>query len=385
MTEIEEKPKSALRAFLDSETSGGLLLIAASAVALLLSNSPFAASYASVLEWHIGSMSLHMIINDLLMALFFLLVGLEIKREFTDGQLATWEQRRLPIIAAAFGMAAPAFLYVAAIGADPAHMRGWAIPAATDIAFALAVLGLLGPRVPLSLKLFLTTVAIVDDLGAVAIIAIGYTEAISGPAMLTAILVMAAMFLMNRWNIRAISPYLIATAALWYAVHASGVHATVAGVLAAMMMPVKPTPAAPDASDSVLHRVENLISRPVAWLVLPLFGLANAGVALSGTAIADPLVLAIIAGLFFGKQFGVFGAVWLLVHLKWATLPKGASWTHVYGVALLCGIGFTMSLFIGDLAFGDAAHKDAVRIGVLAGSLLSALAGYLVLRFADRN
>jgi Na+:H+ antiporter, NhaA family len=376
------KPRSALRDFLNSEASGGLLLIGAAVLALIAANAPLAPRYFDLLRAQLGAFALQHWINDALMALFFLRVGLEIKREFVDGHLATWPDRTLPIIAAIAGMVVPAVIYLSIVGADPHLARGWAIPAATDIAFAIAVLSLLGSRVPASLKLFLTTVAIVDDMGAVAIIAIAYTKAISGAWLLAALVILAVMFTLNRARIVAVRWYLLGFAMLWFAVLQSGVHATVAGVLAAMMVPVRVTKAAPDAENSTLHRIEHLLHKPVAWIVLPLFGFANAGVTFGNDGVFQTLPLAVGLGLLIGKQAGIFSSVWIAVKLKIATRPAGASWAQVYGVALLCGIGFTMSLFIGTLAFTNGDEIGAVKIGVLTGSLLSALAGWAVLRTA---
>jgi NhaA family Na+:H+ antiporter len=384
MNRILAKPRSALREFLNSEASGGLLLMGAAALAMVIANSPLAEAYFHVQHAYVGPLSVLHWINDALMAVFFLLVGLEIKREFVDGHLATWADRRLPIIAATAGMAVPALVYLAISGGDAALARGWAIPAATDIAFAIGVLALLGSRAPASLKLFLTTVAIVDDMGAVAIIAIGYTENIAGQWLLAALAIMAAMFVMNRAGLTRVWWYAAGFALLWFAVLQSGVHATVAGVLAAMFVPVRVTKAAPDAEDSTLHRMEHALHKPVAWIIVPLFGFTNAGVALGGANALGSLPMAVAMGLFLGKQIGIFGSVWLAVKLKFAVKPAKASWLQIYGVALLCGIGFTMSLFIGGLAFNDPALSDGVKVGVLGGSLLSALAGWGVLRFGGR-
>jgi Na+:H+ antiporter, NhaA family len=379
------KPRSALREFLNSEASGGLLLISAATLALIAANSPLETYYFGWRDLVIGPMSVLHWIDDALMAIFFLLVGLEIKREFVDGHLATWADRRLPVIAAAAGMIFPALIFLGVTNGDTALLRGWAIPAATDIAFAIGVLALLGRSAPTSLKLFLTTVAIVDDMGAVAIIAIAYTASISGPALLAALGVLGAMAVMNRAGVVRPICYYLGFVALWFAVHASGVHATVAGVLAAMFVPVRVTKAAPDAEDSTLHRIEHSLQKPVAWIIVPLFGFANAGVALGGADAFARLPLAIMLGLFLGKQIGIFGSVWIAVKSRIAAKPAGASWTQIYGVALLCGVGFTMSLFIGGLAFGDKSASDAVKVGVLAGSLLSALAGWGVLRLVARR
>jgi Na+:H+ antiporter, NhaA family len=384
---------SALREFLASEAAGGILLMAAAALAMIVANSAFAGDYfhfihavtGPELTPKLGPMTVHLWINDGLMAIFFLLVGLEIKREFVDGHLATWADRRLPIIAAAAGMLVPAIIYLGVAGGDPALVRGWAIPAATDIAFAIGVLALLGSRAPASLKLFLTTVAIVDDMGAVAIIALFYTAKLNLTALAAAAVIWITMIALNRLRVIALWPYLLLASLLWYATLLSGVHATIAGVMAAFAIPFRRTLATPDAQDSPLHRLEHSLAKPVAFLIVPLFGFANAGVSLEGVGIAQvlaPLPLGIALGLFVGKQFAIFSSVWAATKLGFAVRPKDASWTQVYGVALLCGIGFTMSLFIGGLAFTDAAQGDAVKIGVLMGSLLSAIVGALVLYFA---
>lgn len=365
--------------------------MAAAALAMIIANSPLAPLYfgalhhetGPVLSPKLGPMTVHLWINDGLMALFFLVVGLEIKREFLDGHLSTWADRRLPFIAAAGGMIVPALVYLGVAGGDAALLRGWAIPAATDIAFALGLLALLGKRAPTSLKLFLTTVAIVDDVGAVAIIAVFYTESLNLYALAASLVVLGSMFAMNRAGVTHPAWYLAAFVALWYFELLSGVHATVAGVLAAIAIPLKPTPAAPDAADSTLHRMEHGLHPWVAFGVVPVFGFANAGVALSDTMNAfAPLPLAIALGLFVGKQVGVFGSIWLAVRLRLAKRPARAGWAQLYGVSLLCGIGFTMSLFIGGLAFPTQPQADAVKIGVLMGSLLSAVAGLIVLRFS---
>jgi len=385
--------ESALRVFLSSEAAGGILLMLAAALAMLVANSGLSDSYfhfihavtGPELTPKLGPMTVHLWINDGLMAIFFLLVGLEIKREFVDGHLSTWADRRLPIIAAAAGMFFPAAIYLAVAGGDPALLRGWAIPAATDIAFAIGVLAILGSRAPTSLKLFLTTVAIVDDMGAVAIIAVFYTAQLELLMLVAAAGIWLAMMVLNRFRINALWPYLILAALLWYATLLSGVHATIAGVMAAFAIPFHRTIAAPDAKDSPLHRLEHALAKPVAFLIVPLFGFANAGVSLQGvglSSLAAPLPLGIALGLFVGKQLGIFGSVWMTVKLGVAVRPKHASWLQVYGVAMLCGIGFTMSLFIGGLAFTDPAQGDSVKIGVLMGSLVSAILGYLVLRLA---
>ena len=394
MASVDPRPRSAMRAFLASEAVGGLVLMAAAALALVVANGPFAETYrhlvhaetGPVLSPKLGPMTVHLWINDALMAVFFLLVGLEIKRELVDGRLSTWERRRLPLIAAFVGMALPAAIYLTVAGTAEGLAAGWAIPAATDIAFAIGVLALLGSRAPTSLKLFLTSVAIADDMGAVAIIAVAYTASIDTLALGTAAAILLGMYAMGKSGVRALSLYLIAAAALWYAVLLSGVHATVAGVLAAMTIPVVATPGAPDASDSPLHRLEHALSPWVAFAIVPLFGFANAGVSLAGLGLGDllaPLPLGIAAGLFLGKQLGIFAAIWLSVRLGFASRLRGATWLQVYAVAALCGIGFTMSLFIGALAFPQSPELvEEAKIGVLAGSFASALLGYLILRVA---
>ncbi|BAV65096.1 Na+/H+ antiporter NhaA [Sphingobium cloacae] len=374
---------SALRDFLRSEAAGGILLMAAAALAMIVANSPLADGYFHGLHVQVGPMSVLHWINDGLMALFFLLVGLEIKREFVDGHLASWTDRALPAIAAASGMAVPALVFLLFAGSTPGLAKGWAIPAATDIAFAIGVMALLGPRVPASLKLFLTTVAIVDDMGAVAIIALAYSGGISGPALLAAGIVMGIMVILSRAGVKRLWPYLALAFLLWLAVLLSGVHSTIAGVLAAALIPIRVTPGAPDALDSPLHRLEHGLHPWVAYGIIPLFGFANAGVSFAGLGLGDmvaPLPLGIAAGLFLGKQAGVFSALWLCVRSGLASQPAGANWAQIHGVCVLCGIGFTMSLFIGGLAFPDPRLMDEVKIGVLGGSALSALTGYALLR-----
>lgn len=387
---------SALRRFLRGEATGGVVLMAAAVAALVIANIPgrvsdgyfglLATKVGPVLSAGHGPMTVHLWINDGLMAVFFLLVGLEIKREFLDGRLATWERRRMPILAAAAGMIVPALVYLAVTGAAPGTQRGWAIPAATDIAFAIGVLALLGTRAPPALKLFLTTVAIVDDMGAVGIIAIAYTDHIDWRALLGAAAVVATLWLVARRGERRLPLYLLGFALIWLLIFRSGVHATIAGVLTAMIVPITRSPGTPDDAASPLHRLENKLHPWVSYGVVPLFGFANAGVSLRGPgagALAEPVVIAITLGLFAGKQLGIFASIWAAVTMGIAKRPGGASWLQLYGLSLLAGIGFTMSLFIGGLAFpGDKAMQGAVKIGVLAGSLLSGAAGFVVLRFA---
>lgn len=389
---MARRPLSVLRAFLGSEAAGGAVLLAAAAFALVLANLPLTAgayvallhlTVGPVLSPALGPMTLHLWINDGLMAVFFLLVGCEIKRELTDGQLASAARRRLPFVAAAAGMAVPAAIYLAVAGSTPGLARGWAVPAATDIAFAVGVLAMLGPRVPVALKVFLTAVAIVDDMGAVAIIAVAYTRAVDWGALAAAAGTLAAMVALNRRGERRLLPYLAAFALLWWLVLVSGVHATVAGVLAAATIPVTRSPGAPDAAGSPLHRLEHALNAPVAFGVVPLFALANAGLAMGGVglgSLVDPLPLGIAAGLVVGKPAGLMGAIVAAERLGVARRPADVPWRMLLGVCCLAGIGFTMSLFIGGLAFADADRLAAVKLGVLAGSALSAAIGTALLR-----
>lgn len=357
------------------DRTAGLLLMGAAAIALLLANSPLAGAYHGLLKTYVGPLTVSYWIADGLMALFFLLVGLEVKREWFDGQLSTPEQRRLPMIGAAGGMAVPALVYLLVTGGDPALTRGWAIPAATDIAFALGVLALLGTRAPPALKLLLVTIAIIDDIGAVLIIAVFYTAEIDGFALGAALSVLALMGAMNMFGVRRLWPYLALFPFLWVAVFQSGVHATIAGVLAALAIPLGRGEAV-----SPLKLLEHRLHGVVMLGIVPLFGLAKAGVTLSADALAGSLPWAVAAGLVIGKQVGVFGTLWVADRLRIAPKPPALRWAHIYGAALLCGIGFTMSLFIGALAFTDPALVDAAKIGTLAGSAVAGVVGFLVLR-----
>jgi NhaA family Na+:H+ antiporter len=381
---------STLRQFLDNEASGGLVLMGVALLAILTANSPFSEEYFAALHVHLGPLSLQHWINDGLMVLFFLLVGLEIKREMTDGQLSSWSRRLLPGAAALGGMAVPALIYVSFNLGHPAALRGWAIPSATDIAFALGVLSLLGPRVPASLRIFLAALAIIDDLGAVIVIALFYTAELNFVALGGAAIVLAVLYGMNRMKVMRLWPYLVMGAGLWVLVLLSGVHATVAGVLLAITIPIRLTPSTPEASPSVspLHKLERALHKPVAFLLVPMFGFVNAGVSFAGVTPAvllEPLTLGVAAGLVVGKLVGVFGTVAMLVKTRLVDLPAAASWGQMFGISLLCGIGFTMSLFVCLLAFDDPAVQDHVKLGILAGSLVAGLAGYIVLRVTERE
>jgi NhaA family Na+:H+ antiporter len=385
MTSPPKRALSSFRNLLVSEAGGGLILMASAAVALALANSPLSSIYFSTLATKVAGLSVLHWINDGLMAVFFLLVGLEIKRELLDGQLKRWPQRILPGVAALGGMVVPGLIYVALNAHTPENLRGWAIPAATDIAFSLGVLALLASRVPVSLKVFLTALAILDDFGAVLIIAIFFTSGLSPLMLGLAVAAAAALAMLNFFRVVRLVPYLVVGAALWFFTLKSGVHATVAGVVLAAFIPITKSPSKPDDSHSPLHILENALHGWVAYFILPVFAVANAGVALAGANMAtfvQPITLGVALGLFVGKQIGVFGGAWLAIKAGVAQRPAGAGWPQIYGVALLCGIGFTMSLFIGALALNSEHAQQAIKIGVLGGSVVSALVGWAVLRFA---
>ena len=372
--------------FIRGAAGGGVVLMAAAAAALLVANSPLGDGYRQVLHADIGPMSVLHWINDGLMAVFFLLVGLEIKREALDGELSTWPKRILPGLCAFGGMVVPALIYVGFNHDAPAALRGWAIPTATDIAFALGVVSLLGSRVPVSLKVFLTALAIIDDLGAVVIIALFYTDSLRVAALGGAVGVLALLALCNRAGVRVLWPYIALGAVLWWLVLLSGVHATLAGVALALTVPLDATgDARSDAAESVspLLRLEHALHRVVPFLIVPLFGFANAGLSFAGIGADDllaPLTLGVAAGLLFGKLVGVFGVAWLAVRCGIAPMPPGATWRQVAGIAALCGIGFTMSLFIGMLAFAQSpVLQDEVKLGILFGSIVAGVLGTLLL------
>ena len=374
--------------FLKLEATSGLLLMAAAALALVFANSALAPIYETLLSTKVAVLvdgvgidkPLLLWINDGLMAIFFLVVGLEIKREVLQGELSSWNKAALPVVAAVGGMLAPAAVYLAFnAGSAP---DGWAIPAATDIAFALGVLALLGPRVPAALKIFLLALAIIDDLGAIVIIAFFYTSKLSLLSLALAGGAAIGLLLLNRLGVRNLGGYLLLALFLWVCVLKSGVHATLAGVVAAAFIPADRRGS---EAQSPLADLEHRLHPWVAFGIMPIFAFANAGVSLEGVSFAalfEPLPLGIALGLFLGKQLGVFAFSLGAVKLGLAQLPAGVRWSQLYGVALLTGIGFTMSLFIGTLAFSDQSAGVAVRLGVLLGTLLSAVCGYLWLRFA---
>ncbi|WP_434615341.1 Na+/H+ antiporter NhaA [Azospirillum sp. B2RO_4] len=383
-----------LATFLKTESASGVVLMIAAVLALLWANSPAAPLYDSILATKLavtaGGVGLDkpliLWINDGLMAIFFLLVGLEIKREVLEGELSSPAKAMLPGIAAVGGMAVPALVYCLFAQAEPGALQGWAIPAATDIAFALGVLALLGNRVPASLRVFLLALAIMDDLGAIVIIAVFYSHGLVPMALGLAAASAVGLWLLNRAGVRSLTPYLLLGLVLWVCVLKSGIHATLAGVVLAFAIPLRVKgPDGKRAEDAPLYCLEHALHPWVAFLIMPVFALANAGVPLDGitpASLLEPVPLGIALGLFVGKQVGVFLAVWIAVHIGVVERPARASWGQLYGVAVLTGIGFTMSLFIGTLAFADPQHAVAVRLGVLTGSLASALVGYGLLYVA---
>jgi NhaA family Na+:H+ antiporter len=385
-------PLGAVRDFLKWESAGSVVLLGAAMLAMVLSNSPAAGFYDWLLHLPFGvtlgpiglTKPLLLWINDGLMAIFFFLVGLEIKREVLEGELSNLSQLALPGLAACGGMLAPAAIFVALNWSHAENLAGWAIPAATDIAFAVGILGLVGARAPLSLKIFLLALAILDDLGAIIIIAVFYTADLSLLSLGLAGIAILVLALLNRCNVQSLAAYVLIGIVMWVFVLKSGVHATLAGVVLAFAIPLR-NPREPD--QSLLRRCEHALHPWISFAIMPIFAFANAGVSLSGLGPAqllDPIALGIAGGLFIGKQLGVIAMVWLCVTLGLGRLPQGANWGQTYGVAVLTGIGFTMSLFIGSLAFPDPAQATAVRLGVLGGSLLSAVLGFIILRFIAR-
>ena len=384
-----------LTEFTRLESASGILLLVAAILAMVIENSAAKSLYDALLETpveiRIGAFEiakpLLLWINDGLMAIFFFLIGLEIKREFLAGELAKFSRVVLPVTGAIGGMAVPAAIYAYINWGDPVALKGWAIPSATDIAFALGVLALLGSRIPNSLKLFLMTLAIVDDLGAIVIIAFFYTADLSISSLILATVAVIILFVMNRIGVLVLAPYILVTIVLWAAVLKSGVHATLAGVLAAFFIPFK---AQQGKTQTQLEILEHELHPTVGYAVLPLFAFANAGIpfeAMTFEYLVHPVPLGIAAGLFFGNQIGVFGFSWLAIKLRISKLPPDISWLQLYGIASLCGIGFTMSLFVGSLAFEQGGPDFAVddRVGILVGSIASGILGYLILRFAPNN
>ncbi|MEM6824465.1 MAG: Na+/H+ antiporter NhaA [Pseudomonadota bacterium] len=377
--------------FFRHEASGGILLILSAILALVVANSALGGAYQG---WLGAELSITLAgegltkppilwINHGLMAIFFLLIGLELKKELLEGKLKNSRGVVLPGIAAVGGMIAPALVFAGSNWGDPIAIAGWAIPAATDIAFALGVLALVGPRVPASLKVFLLTLAILDDMGAILIIALFYTADLKIDYLLMALLPFIGMLWLNLKAVHRVAPIILLGVVLWFFVLKSGVHATLAGVVTAFLIPLKD-----EWGKSPLHGLEHALSPYVLYFIVPVFAFANAGVVLEGLALSDlllPLPLGIALGLFLGKQVGVLGTTWITVRLGLAALPFGATWMQLYGIACLAGIGFTMSLFIGSLSFQDPAMMNAVRLGVLSGSAVSALLGYAALMLSVRG
>lgn len=379
---------TALNRFFKHDAAGGIVLMGAAALALIIANSSLSESYHAFLSSYFAvtlngeglQKPLILWINDGLMAVFFFLIGLELKREMLEGKLRNPRDVFLPGAAAVGGMIAPAIVFLMFNWGNPETVRGWAIPAATDIAFAVGVLALLGTRAPTALKIFLLTLAILDDLGAIIIIALFYTAELKIDYLWLSLLPLAGLWWCHRTKMHRIAPMILLGAILWFFVLKSGVHATLAGVITAFFIPIKDR-----YGKSPLHSLEHGLTPYVFFLIVPIFAFSNAGVVLAGMGIGDlisPLPLGIGLGLYLGKIVGVFGVTWLLVRFGLARLPHGVTWQHIFGVACLAGIGFTMSLFIGGLSFGDGALMNDVRVGVLSGSLFSAVTGYLVLRFA---
>ncbi len=379
--------------FFKLESSSGLILLFAAILALFISNGQFSDQYFSILQKYIilgtekFGLKLTVIhwINDVLMAIFFFLVSLEIKREFLQGELSNPKQALLPIIGAVGGMLIPALFYIFINFSDSLTLKGWAIPSATDIAFSLGVLSLLGKRVPISLKVFLTALAIIDDLGAIVIIAFFYSGNIEVVYLILMLVSLILLIGLNKFNVKNFLPYLIVGVLLWDFTHQSGIHATIAGVLLALTIPHNKK----DQKKSLLLKLEHNLSPYVAYGIMPIFAFANAGVPLKGLTFAsllNPVPLGIVSGLFFGKQIGVFLFSYLAVIFKFAEKPNNSSWGSFYAVSILTGIGFTMSLFVGNLAFAnDLQYMDGVKIGVLTGSLISTLFGYFLLLFFTKK
>ena len=381
------------REFFKLEASSGIMLLIAAILALVISNGSYSDEYFSILKKYITlgtdsfglKLSVLHWINDVLMAIFFFFVSLEIKREFLQGELSNPKQALLPIIAAVGGMLVPALIYVFININSPDTIKGWAIPSATDIAFSLGVLSLLGKRVPLSLKIFLTALAIIDDLGAIVIIAFFYSGNIQVTYLILMGLALVVLIFFNRFNVKIFLPYLIVGILLWDFTHQSGIHATISGVLLALLIPHNTK----EKSKSLLLKLEHSIAPYVAFGIMPLFAFANAGVSLEGLGLStllNPVPLGIVCGLFFGKQIGVFFFSYVSVKIGLAQMPNQSTWTNFYAVGILTGIGFTMSLFVGNLAFADAkSNLDGVKIGVLVGSLLSTLVGYFLLKASTKK
>ncbi|EPV1124963.1 Na+/H+ antiporter NhaA [Vibrio harveyi] len=372
-----------IRDFFKMESAGGILLVIAAAIAMTIANSPLGESYQAMLHTYVFGMSVSHWINDGLMAVFFLLIGLEVKRELLEGALKSKETAIFPAIAAVGGMLAPALIYVAFNAGDAEAISGWAIPAATDIAFALGIMALLGKRVPISLKVFLLALAIIDDLGVVVIIALFYTGDLSTMALIVGFIMTGVLFMLNAKEVTKLTPYMIVGAILWFAVLKSGVHATLAGVVIGFAIPLK----GKKGEHSPLKHMEHALHPYVAFGILPLFAFANAGISLEGVSMSgltSMLPLGIALGLLVGKPLGIFTFSWAAVKIGVAKLPEGVNFVHIFAVSVLCGIGFTMSIFISSLAFGNVSPEfdTYARLGILMGSTTAAVIGYALLHFS---
>ena len=386
--------KANFRLMVQHDAFGGIILVAAAILAMIVANSSLNDLYQNFLNIPVAiqfsdfeiAKPLLLWINDGLMAIFFFLVGLEVKREVVEGHLSSPEQIMLPAIAAVAGIVFPALFYISFNWGNAEAMRGWAVPSATDIAFALGVFSLFTKKVPVSLKLFLLSVAIFDDIGAIAIIALFYSQDLSTTSLIVAMVGLTALFLLNRFNVRYQAAYILIGVVVWAAVLKSGVHATLAGFALALFIPLN---VKNEDGNPMLLNLEHCVQPWVAFFILPLFAFANAGVSLTNITMQDllhPVTLGVIAGLFAGKQLGIFGACWLAIKLKIAKLPEGANWLQLYAVSVLCGIGFTMSLFIGSLAFENSGiqYFNQIKLGVLISSVLAAVFGGWLLNFSKQ-
>ncbi len=382
------KAMNLLQDFLKKESAGGIILMISALLALIIANSPLSSAYTAILATQVTATvggfgidkPLLLWINDGLMAVFFFLIGLEVKREVLTGQLASWEKSSLPVFAAIGGMAIPALIYIGINSSSPENINGWAIPAATDIAFALGILALLGNRVPFALKALLLAIAIIDDIGAIMIIAFFYTAEIQLIPLAVGLVALVGLILCNRFAVVRTLPYVLLTSILWLCILKSGVHATLAGVAAALTIPIAA------GGERPLERMEHALHPWAAFFVIPVFALANAGVSFSGMSFGDllnPVPLGIAMGLVLGKQIGILGFAWVAVKAGFASLPTGVSWLQISGLASIAGVGFTMSLFIGNLAFDSPEQMALVKIGVLSGSTIAALVGIAILKMAS--
>ena len=382
---------SKFEAFFESESSGGAVLFLMAVLGVVLANTPFAGQYFGLLQWNIGPFSVLNWINDALMAIFFLSVGLELKREGISGELNTNAKRFLPGICAFFGVVTPAFIYYLIAGQNLEFAHGWAIPTATDIAFAIGVIALLGNRVPRSMKVFLTALAVIDDLMAILVIALFYSQGLNWDFLGYAALITCGLIYINKRGYVRPMPYLVLGLALWYCILKSGLHATMAGVILAMCIPEKGIANTPDKGRHhvyPLQKWDHALRYYVSFLIIPLFGFANAGVSFSDFSVSDlmhPVIIATACGLFFGKQIGIFTSLFFLVKSGIVPKPKDASWFQIYGVCVVCGVGFTMALFVSLLSFAPGLAQERAKVGIFIGSICAGLVGYILLRIGSRT